>query len=42
MTVNSCEGSVDKRQRLIPYADPIVLEVDLDGSEIQVNWDPDF
>jgi len=42
MTVNSCEGSVDKRQRLIPYADTIVLEVDLDDGEIQVDWDPDF
>ncbi|MDK2779038.1 MAG: ribosome maturation factor RimM [Pseudomonadota bacterium] len=42
ITVKACEGSVDKRERMIPYAETIVLEVDLDSGEIQVDWDPDF
>lgn len=42
MVVTQCEGSVDKQQRLIPFVDAIVLDVDLDGGEVQVDWDPDF
>ncbi|WP_430459879.1 ribosome maturation factor RimM [Thalassolituus sp. LLYu03] len=42
LVVDSCEGSVDRQQRLIPYADSIVLEVDLEGGEIQVDWEADF
>lgn len=42
LTVTGCEGSIDQRQRLIPYAETIVLEVDLDKGEIRVDWDPDF
>lgn len=42
IVVEGCEGSVDRQQRLIPYADSIVLEVDLDKGEIQVDWEADF
>jgi 16S rRNA processing protein RimM len=42
MTVQPCEGSVDQQQRLLPFVDQYVLEVDLDGGMIQVDWDPDF
>lgn len=42
MVVNSCESSIDSRQRMIPYVDEMVLEIDLDSGEIQVDWDPDF
>ena len=42
ISVKGCEGSIDKRERLIPYAETIVLEVNLDNGEIQVDWDPDF
>jgi 16S rRNA processing protein RimM len=30
------------RERLIPYIDSVVLEVDLEGRVIRVDWDEDF
>jgi 16S rRNA processing protein RimM len=42
VVIKGCEGSIDKRQRLIPFVDAIVLEVDLEGGEIQVDWEADF
>lgn len=30
------------RERLIPYGDEIVTEVDLEAGVIRVDWDPDF
>lgn len=42
MRIRGCEGSIDKQERLIPYADSIVLEVNLDCGDIQVDWDADF
>lgn len=42
MVVKACEGSLDKQQRLIPYANTIVLDVDLDQGEIQVDWQADY
>jgi|TARA_Y100000815_G_C13278041_1_gene475738 16S rRNA processing protein RimM len=42
MTVTPCEGSIDQQQRLLPFVEQYVLEVDLDSSVIQVDWDPDF
>ena len=37
------EGSIDHRERLIPYLpDQVVLEVDLGAGAITVDWDPDF
>lgn len=42
MVVKACEGSIDRQERLIPYTETIVLEVDMDKGEIQVDWDADF
>jgi len=42
MATQPCEGSVDQKQRLLPFVDQYVLEVDLDSGLIQVDWDPDF
>ena len=42
MVVAACEGSLDRQERLLPYVDAIVLDVDLDKGEIQVEWDSDF
>jgi 16S rRNA processing protein RimM len=42
MSVSSCEGSIDRQGRLLPYVDAIVLDVDLDSGEIQVQWDADY
>lgn len=33
---------VEKRERLIPYIDAVVISVDLDKQQIIVDWDPDF
>ncbi|MGB1091856.1 MAG: ribosome maturation factor RimM [Oceanobacter sp.] len=42
MVVKSCENSVDKSQRMIPFVDPIVQEVDLDAGCIRVDWQSDY
>ena len=42
MATQPCGGSVDQKQRLLPFVDQYVLEVDLDSGLIQVDWDPDF
>lgn len=43
LVVRKCEGSIDKRERLIPYVPgEFVQAVDLAAGEIRVDWDPDF
>ncbi len=43
LVVQGDEGSVDQRERLIPYVpDQFVLSVDLGKGEIRVDWDPEF
>ena len=42
MEIESCAGSIDDQERLIPYAETIVLDVDLDKGEILVDWQADF
>ena len=42
LVVKPCEGSLDDRERLLPYTDPCVLKVDLEAGEMQVEWDADF
>lgn len=42
MIVKGAAGSIDKRERLIPYDETYVLDVDGEAGVIQVNWDPDF
>ncbi len=43
LVVKSCDGSIDKRERLLPYLlDQFVKSVDLDKGEIRVDWDPEF
>lgn len=42
MAVQPCEGSIDQQQRLLPWVDQYILEVDLDSGSIQVDWDPEF
>lgn len=43
LVVQGDEGSVDQRERLIPYVpDQFVLSIDLDKREIKVDWDPEF
>lgn len=42
LVVAACEGSIDQRERLLPYRPEVVLSVDLAAEQIQVDWDADF
>jgi len=43
LVVSPDDQSIDKTERLIPYVpDQFVLSVNLDKSEIRVDWDPEF
>jgi len=42
MRVLPCEGSLDKRERLLPYTVHCVQRVDLASGELHVQWDADF
>jgi 16S rRNA processing protein RimM len=42
MVVKPFDGSLDDRERLLPYTDQCVLKVDLDAGEMRVEWDADF
>ena len=35
-------GSIDRRERLIPWVDEFIIDVDLDNSRLIVDWDPEF
>ena len=42
LVVKACEGSLDERERLIPYlVDDVVTRVDLDEAVIEVVWYPE-
>ena len=43
LVVKRCEGSVDDRERLIPYLpEQVVKSVDLDNALVIVDWDIEF
>ncbi len=42
MVVKPCTGSLDDRERLLPYTAHCVLSVDLAAGEMRVDWDADF
>lgn len=42
IVVSPCAGSIDQRERLLPYVDVYVLKVDLENHQMLVDWDPDF
>ncbi|MFZ5655026.1 MAG: ribosome maturation factor RimM [Pseudomonadota bacterium] len=42
LVVRGDAAAVDRRERLIPYADPLVLGVDLGAGTIEVDWDPEY
>lgn len=42
LVVQSCEGSVDQQERLLPYVPQYVLDVNLEAGEMLVDWDPEF
>ncbi|MBA1203717.1 ribosome maturation factor RimM [Pseudomonas capeferrum] len=42
MVVKPCTGSLDDRERLLPYTAQCVLAVDLEAGVMRVEWDADF
>ncbi|WP_169720300.1 ribosome maturation factor RimM [Pseudomonas jinjuensis] len=42
MVVKPCAGSLDERERLLPYTEQCVQAVDLAAGEMRVDWDADF
>ncbi len=43
LSVRGARGSIDRRERLIPWIDDqVIQEVNLDEGFIRVDWDPDF
>ena len=42
MVVKPCPGSLDDRERLLPYTEQCVQRIDLASGEMQVIWDAEF
>jgi 16S rRNA processing protein RimM len=42
IVVKGSANSIDKRERLIPYVDQFVLDIDLEEGVLKVDWDPEF
>ena len=42
MLVRPCAGSLDDRERLLPYTEQCVQLVDLAAGQMRVDWDADF
>lgn len=42
IVVKPCAGSLDDRERLLPYTEQCVRSVDLAAGEMRVDWDADF
>ncbi|QAX82243.1 ribosome maturation factor RimM [Candidatus Pseudomonas adelgestsugas] len=42
IVVKSCTGSLDNRERLLPYTEQCILAVNLAVGEMKVDWDADF
>ena len=42
LVVKACQGSIDQRERLIPYRPEFVQHIDLANSAIAVDWPIDF
>ena len=42
MVVKPFDGSLDDRERLLPYTDQCVLKIDLQAGEMRGEWDADF
>jgi len=42
MVVSPCDGSIDKRERLLPFVDMYIIEVVIPEGRMLVSWDPEF
>ena len=42
LVVTACKGSIDNRERLLPYRPEVILRVDLSAGVMLVDWDSEF
>lgn len=42
LVVKGTAESIERRERLIPYSDQVILDIDLGAERIEVDWDPEF
>jgi len=43
LVIKKCAGSLDAKERLVPYLlEQVVKSVDIDSGQIVVDWDPEF
>ena len=42
LVVKPSQESIDDNERLVPYIDSVVVEVDLPSKKLVVDWDPEF
>ena len=42
LVIKACDGSIDKRERLLPYRPEVVTRIDLPTKTMSVEWDVDF
>lgn len=42
LVVEAAPGSIDALERLIPYVDPVIVDIDLREGRLDVIWDPEF
>jgi 16S rRNA processing protein RimM len=42
IVVKASEGSIDDKERLLPYRPEVVMSIDLLSSSMEVDWDPEF
>jgi len=42
IALKPCEGSMDKRERLLPYRDEVIKSIDLINAKMVVDWDAEF
>jgi 16S rRNA processing protein RimM len=42
LVVQASTGSIDDRERLLPYRPEVILSVNLSSASMEVDWDPEF
>ena len=42
VVIGNNKGAIDNQERLIPYIDQVIRDIDIDAGTIDVEWDPAF
>jgi 16S rRNA processing protein RimM len=42
LVVKACKGSIDNKERLLPYRPEVIENIDLAAGRIDSLWDPEF